>query len=79
MGEAAGSASSGDGVWLMCYFLHRYLDFRVPEVESLAELAGAGEQIAWCGAPCSAWQPGGCARSTRSAAPREPARRAPRG
>ena len=37
----------GDGVELLCYFLHRYLDFRVPEVSSLAELAGAGGQIAW--------------------------------
>ena len=44
-------AAAGDGVELMCYFLHRYLDFRLPEVTSLAEMAGAGGQIAWCVAP----------------------------
>jgi hypothetical protein len=26
----------------LCYFYHRHLDFRIPEVESLAELAGGG-------------------------------------
>lgn len=24
----------------LCYFYHRHLDFRIPEVESLAEMAG---------------------------------------
>ena len=73
MGDDAAGGSSGEGVWLLCYFLHRYLDFRVPEVDSLAELAGAGGQIAWCEpAATRRAAPGGCARCPcrRSAPPR---------
>eukprot|EP00850_Spirogloea_muscicola_P000378 SM000001S04780 [mRNA] locus=s1:2135765:2141850:- [translate_table: standard] len=28
-------------MWFLCYFVHRHLDFRVPELEALARLAGA--------------------------------------
>ncbi|GMH33774.1 hypothetical protein BSKO_01608 [Bryopsis sp. KO-2023] len=31
----------------LCYFLHRWLDFRIPDVESAAELAGCGSELAW--------------------------------
>ena len=63
------NAASGDGVELLCYFLHRYLDFRLPEVTSLAEMAGAGGQIAWCVAPHGTchFSLGGCALSSASA------------
>lgn len=30
-------------MWYLCVFFHRYLDYRKPEVESLAELFGAFE------------------------------------
>lgn len=31
----------------LCYYLHRWLEFRVPDVESAAKLAGHGEDISW--------------------------------
>jgi hypothetical protein len=34
--------------WFLCYFLHRYLDFRLPEAEACAELEGCSKSIAWC-------------------------------
>jgi hypothetical protein len=48
--EGADGAAGGAGgdLWVMCCFIHRYLEFRRPEVESLAELAGYGGQLAWC-------------------------------
>jgi hypothetical protein len=45
---AAGAPAASDGVWVMCQFLHRYLEFRLPEVESLAEMEGFGGQLEWC-------------------------------
>lgn len=33
---------------LLCYFAHRLLDFRVPEINALAELAGCQmEEVKW--------------------------------
>jgi hypothetical protein len=49
---AAGAPASSDGVWVMCQFLHRYLEFRLPEVESLAEMEGFGGQLEWCACGC---------------------------
>ena len=43
----AHAPSEPGGPWVLCYFLHRYLDFRVPEVESLAEMAGCGGALEW--------------------------------
>lgn len=40
---------SGD-MWYLCVFYHRLLDYRRPEVESLAELfggPGAGDAVEW--------------------------------
>jgi tRNA (guanine10-N2)-methyltransferase len=37
-------------MWYLCVFYHRLLDYRRPEVESLAELfagPGAGESVEW--------------------------------
>ncbi len=48
--SAASGASKG-GVWSLCYFMHRYLDFRLPEIESCAEMEGCGGQLAWCVLP----------------------------
>lgn len=33
--------------WYLCYFLHRHLDFRAAEFESLAQLAGVGAEVKW--------------------------------
>lgn len=46
--EALASSSSGEGVWLLCYFLYKYNDFRIAEAQALAELAGCGDGIRWC-------------------------------
>ena len=32
---------------MLAYFLHRYLDFRLPELESLAELCGLPLPLEW--------------------------------
>jgi hypothetical protein len=37
-GESSGSASSLQEY--LCYFYHRHLDYRIPEIEALAQLAG---------------------------------------
>lgn len=46
----------------LCYFIHRYLEFRIPEVEALAELA-VGEE-GWLGGvprePCPLQLPALC-------------------
>eukprot|EP01018_Ginkgo_biloba_P019233 Gb_06194 [translate_table: standard] len=34
-------------MWYLCYFFHRLLDYRRPEVEALAKLFGVGEQLQW--------------------------------
>ena len=37
-------------MWYLCVFYHRLLDYRRPEVESLAELfagPGSGESVEW--------------------------------
>jgi tRNA (guanine10-N2)-methyltransferase len=47
----------GEAMWYMCYFLHRLLDYRVPEVEALAKLHGysegekPGQGLQWKQAP----------------------------
>ena len=35
----------------LCYFIHRHLDFRLPELESLAQLAGYHEPLNWSQPP----------------------------
>lgn len=41
----------GGGMWYLCVFYHRLLDYRKPEVESLAELfrdkIGKNEPLEW--------------------------------
>ncbi|KAJ9141460.1 hypothetical protein P3X46_031997 [Hevea brasiliensis] len=34
-------------MWYLCVFFHRLLDYRKPEVESLAELFGVSESLEW--------------------------------
>ncbi|XP_024539201.1 tRNA (guanine(10)-N2)-methyltransferase homolog isoform X1 [Selaginella moellendorffii] len=41
----------GAGSWYLCYFLHRLLDYRIPEVESLAKLFGCSGKLQWRQAP----------------------------
>ena len=31
-------------MWYLCYFLHRLLDYRLPEIEALAKLHGNGDE-----------------------------------
>jgi hypothetical protein len=44
-------------MWYLCYFLHRLLDYRLPEVEALAKLYGfsegekPGQGLQWKQAP----------------------------
>eukprot|EP00850_Spirogloea_muscicola_P008336 SM000044S15983 [mRNA] locus=s44:346557:354690:- [translate_table: standard] len=40
-GEAGEGSFPPASMWFLCYFVHRHLDFRVPELEALARLAGA--------------------------------------
>lgn len=44
-GIRLGNDSTGNPY--LCYFLHRWLDFRLPDVESAAGLAGHSGKIAW--------------------------------
>lgn len=39
--------ASTSGVWLLCYFLYKYNDFRVAEIQAQAELCGCGDEIRW--------------------------------
>ncbi len=41
--EEAGNSCSTSGREYLAYFLHRHLDFRLPEIDSLIELAGQGK------------------------------------
>lgn len=44
-------------MWYLCYFLHRLLDYRLPEIEALAKLHGysdgdkVGQGLQWKQAP----------------------------
>ncbi len=39
---------SGGDPWYLCYFIHRLLDFRLPDVESVAEAVGCGvDSVKW--------------------------------
>ncbi len=42
-------ASSQRPGWYLCYFLHRLLDFRIPDVESVLEMLGLSldQQVKW--------------------------------
>lgn len=42
-----GDEPAGDGVWLLVYFVHRYLDFRRPEFESAARACGWPGAVEW--------------------------------
>lgn len=35
----------------LCYFIHRYLEYRIPEVESLCQLFGYNGDLKWENAP----------------------------
>lgn len=41
--EEADNSCSTSGREYLAYFLHRHLDFRLPEIDSLVELAGQGK------------------------------------
>jgi len=43
-----GSQPPSGESWFLCWFLHRYLDFRLPEAEACAEAEGCGGTLAWC-------------------------------
>ena len=47
MAEVAAAAASGASVEVMCHFLHRYLDFRLPEMDAIAERVGLEGQLQW--------------------------------
>jgi tRNA (guanine10-N2)-methyltransferase len=34
-------------MWFLAFFAHRHLDFRIPETESLAKLAGVKGPLRW--------------------------------
>ena len=54
--ERKGLGRSGK-MWYLCYFLHRLLDYRLPEIEALAKLHGysdgqkVGQGLQWKQAP----------------------------
>lgn len=41
-------SDTAPGTWYLCWFLHRYLDFRLPEAEACAEAEGCQGKLAWC-------------------------------
>jgi tRNA (guanine10-N2)-methyltransferase len=38
--EVDRTQAQGDGSWFLSYFVHRLLDFRLPDVEAVAEMVG---------------------------------------
>lgn len=59
-GTAAGSPLAAGRRRLLCYFLHRHLEFRLPEVEALASLESRGgpqaSTVIGSGGPAVVWE-----------------------